>query len=439
MIKGALACLLAVASAFEAIAAPPPPRVLVAPFAGVISPVSAEFLTGAVRAAERGRYDALVIELDTPGGLDLSMRVIVQAILASKVPVVVYVYPSGARAASAGAFITIAAHVAAMAPGTNIGAAHPVTLPGIGSSLPDRAKKGEGGEDSVMQGKMANDAAAYLQSLARERGRNEDWAAEAVKESVSAPVAQAVKEHIVDIEAPDLESLLSEIDGRVIKGFARPLSTAGARADRYEMSARQRWLATISDPNVAMILMSLGAAGLFIELYSPGLVLPGVVGAVALVLAFYSFQTLSANYAGVLLILLGMLFFLLEVKVASFGLLALAGAASMVLGILMLFRNQPVGGLQVAWSVVGATLAGLLALVGLASYLVLQAHRRKKEVGVEGMLGRKARAVTALSPRGKVQLGGEIWDAVCDGGQVAAGDEIVIKEVEGLTLRVAKP
>ncbi|MCX5787065.1 MAG: nodulation protein NfeD [Elusimicrobia bacterium] len=437
MRSGILAALLAAGASFSA--PPKAPAVLVAPFAGVISPVAAEFLTGAVAAAQQGRYDALVIELDTPGGLDLSMRAIVQSILASKVPVVVYVYPSGARAASAGAFITVSAHVAAMAPGTNIGAAHPVTLPGIGGALPDHGKKGEGGEDAVMQGKMANDAAAYLQSLARERGRNEEWAAKAVKESVSAPVAEAVQSHIVDLQAPDLESLLTAIDGRKIPGLAGPLRTAGARVVRYEMSSRQRWLAAVSDPNVAMILMSLGAAGLFIELYSPGLILPGVVGAVCLVLAFYSFQTLSASYAGVLLILLGLLFFLLEVKVASFGLLAVAGVASTVLGILMLFQNQPTGGLQVAWSVIGATLSGLLALVALASYLVLQAHRRRKAVGVEGMIGQRAHAVTALNPAGKVRVASEIWDAVADSGAVAEGDPVIIEGVEGLTLKVRRP
>lgn len=411
------------------------PRVLVAPFAGVISPVAAEFLAGAVEKATGGAYDALVIQLDTPGGLDLSMRIIVQAIMNSRVPVIVYVHPPGGRAASAGAFITMAGHVAAMAPGTNIGAAHPVALPTTGGA-PEPEKKKGGSEKSVMEGKMANDAAAYLRSIARERGRNEDWAAKAVLESASIPVAEAVAQKVVDLQAPSLEELLRQVDGKKLPGFERPLRTAGAVVDRWEMTRRQKLLATLSDPNVAMILMSLGAAGLFIELYSPGLILPGVVGAVCLVLAFYSFQTLSASYAGIILLMLGFVFFLLEIKVTSFGLLALSGAASILLGVLMLFKDQPAGGIQVAWGVVGGLLSSLLGLTALASYLVIQAHRRREETGTGAMIGTRAEVVKRLEPKGKVRVGGELWDAVAQGRPVDAGEIVVIEAVEGLLLRV---
>lgn len=420
--------------ALSAPAAPPAPKVLVAPFAGVISPVAAEFLTAAIEAAASGRFDAIVIELDTPGGLDLSMRLIVQAILGSKVPVIVYVFPSGARAASAGAFITMAAHVAAMAPGTNIGAAHPVTLPGLGGG--GSPKKDEEPRDKVMEGKMANDAAAYLRSIARQRGRNEDWAAKAVLESASIQVSEAVKAKVVDLEAPSLEALLKAIDGRELKGFKNPLRLAGAAVETYSLSRRQRWLAALSDPNVAMVLMSLGAAGLFIELYSPGLILPGVVGAVCIVLAFYSFQTLSASYAGVLLLLLGLIFFLLEIKFTSFGLLGLSGAAALFLGMLMLFQNQAASGLRVAWSVIAGTIGGMVAVTAFASTLVFRAHRRKKVTGVEAMIGSKAMAMTALAPSGKVRLGAELWDATTDAGPVSAGQAVIIEWVEGLTLKV---
>lgn len=412
-----------------------PPRVLVAPFAGVISPVAAEFLTHAVQEAEAKDFDALVIELDTPGGLDPSMRSIIQAVMNSKVPVLVYVFPPGARAASAGAFITMAGHVAAMAPGTNIGAAHPVAIP-AGGGVPGAEKKKDDGAKDVMEDKMANDAAAYLRSIARERGRNEEWAAKAVLESASLPVVEAVAQKVVDLQAPSLEELLRQADGRKLPGFKMALRTGGAKVERFEMTRRQRLLAALSDPNVAMILMSLGAAGLFIELYSPGLVLPGVVGAVCLVLAFYSFQTLSASYAGVILLLLGFLFFLLEVKVTSFGLLALSGVASILLGVLMLFRDQPAGGLRVAWSVVGGLVGSLVGLTALASTLVVQAHRRRKELGAEAMVGATAEVLRALAPKGKVRFGGEVWDAVSLEGTAAAGDSVVIEAVEGLLLKV---
>ncbi|MBI4348409.1 MAG: nodulation protein NfeD [Elusimicrobia bacterium] len=426
------ALLLAALVASAAPAAPP--KVLVAPYAGIITPVAAEFLTEALAKAANGGFDAAVIELDTPGGLDPSMRTIVQAIMTSKVPVVVYVAPSGARAASAGAFITMAAHVAAMAPGTNIGAAHPVALPGMGGG--ERGKKEEAPRDKIMEGKMANDAAAYLRSIARERGRNEEWAAKAVLESASIPVVEAVEKKVVDLQAASLDELLRVLEGRKLAGFPKPLRLAGAAIERHEMTRRQRWLATLADPNIAMILMSLGAAGLFIELYSPGLILPGVVGAVCLVLAFYSFQTLSASYAGVLLIALGLIFYLLEVKITSFGLLALSGTASLLLGALMLFQNSSIGGVQVAWSVLVTTVGGLLGLTAIASALVLQAHRRRQEAGTEAMIGMKAEVVATLSPKGKVRLGSELWDAVTSGVTVVEGATVIIEAVDGLTLRV---
>ena len=430
-------CAMAAASGkAEKRPAEPPrgaPRVIVAPFAGVISPVAAEFMTSAIAKAEEEHAAAVVLELDTPGGLDPSMRIIVQAVMGSKVPVVVYVYPPGGRAASAGVFITMAAHVAAMAPGTNIGAAHPVTLP---SMVGDR--KQENKEDPVMAGKLANDAAAYLRSIARERGRNEAWAAEAVMHSASIPMTEAVNTKVVDLAAPSLAALLTAIDGRKIPGLTEKLRTAGADIEAFGMTRRQRWLATLSDPNVAMILMSLGAAGLFIELYSPGLILPGIAGAVCLVLAFYSFQTLSASYAGVVLIVLGMLFFLLEVKVAAYGMLSLGGAASLLLGMLMLFRPGPMGGIGISWAIAGSTLASMLGLTAFASVLVFQSRRNRPTTGLEGMVGSRGRAMTALVPGGKVTLRGEVWDAVSAEGTLPEGTTVVVRSVDGLVLKVGR-
>lgn len=408
-----------------------PPRVLLAPFSGVISPVAAEFMTEAVSRAERDGFDAVVIQLDTPGGLDTSMRAIVKKVMNAKVPVIVFVHPSGSRAASAGVFITMAAHVAAMTPGTNIGAAHPVAIPTFGSGGAEKGKVSK-----VMEKKAVNDAATYLQSIAQDRGRNAEWAYEAVSKSSSIPASEALAKNVVDILADDVPGLLSKIDGREVPGFDKPLRTAGAAVDRHEMTGRQRLLATISNPNVAMILMSLGAGGLFIELYNPGLILPGIVGLICLILAFYSFHTLSASYAGVMLLLAGVAFFILEVKVTSYGLLALGGVVAMLLGVLMLFQ-QPMGGLSVDWSVITGSILGLLGLTALISWLVVRAYGRKIPTGIEGMAGSEGQALDALDPRGQVIIQGEIWRAVSITGQaIPKGADIVVEAVDSLRLKV---
>jgi membrane-bound serine protease (ClpP class) len=411
------------------------PRVLVATYAGIISPVASEYMIQAVEKAQKEGYEALVLQLDTPGGLDLSMRTIVQAILACKVPVIVYVHPPGARATSAGVFIVMAAHVAAMAPGTNIGAAHPVMIGSIGG--PSRGGKDR--NEEIMEGKAVADAAAYLKSIAQKRGRNQSWAFEAVSKSTSITSSDAVKAGVVDLVASDIQGLLKSVDGRKIPDISKPLHTSGAVLVHYEMTRRQRWLAALSDPNVAMILMSLGAGGLFIELYNPGLILPGVVGVVALILAFYSFHTLSASYAGILLILAGLLFFLLEIKVTSYGMLALGGIASTLLGVLILFQQQPLGGLGVSWTVIYSSLSGLLGLTALLSYIVYKAYQRKTSTGPEGMLLAEGEAITDLTPLGKVSVLGEIWDAQASGASfLEKGASIIVEAVEGMRLRVRK-
>jgi len=356
------------------------PRVLVARFEGIISPVAKEFLVDGVDRANREKADALAIELDTPGGLDSSMRDIVKAILASRVPVVVYVSPSGARAASAGVFIAMAAHVAAMAPGTNIGAAHPVLI-GTGS-FPRPAKEDK--PETTLEDKVVNDAAAYLKSLAHQRGRNEDWAFQAVTKSTSTPAEEAVKAGVVDLVAKDLDELLRAVDGRKIPDLGITLRTRDARIERLEMTGRQRFLATISDPNVALLLMSIGTAGILIEVYNPGLIFPGVVGVLCLILGFYAFQTLSVNIAGLLLILFAFALFLLEIKITSYGLLTLGGAISFILGVLMLFSSQPTSGLAVSWNMIVSTVTGILALVAGAAWLTYQVQKRRAVTGVEG-------------------------------------------------------
>ena len=384
-------------------------------------------------AAGQRRASALVIELDTPGGLDLSMRDIVKAILASEVPVIVYVAPAGARAASAGVFITMAAHVAAMAPGTNIGAAHPVQL----GALPGVSKEGEK-KDDVMEGKVTNDSAAYLQAIAGRRGRNIEWAFQGVTKSTSIISSAAVREHVVDLEAKSLEELLAAVDGRDLPDFkGHPLRTKGVAVARFDMTGRQKVLAAVADPNIAMILMTLGVSGLLIELYSPGLILPGIVGVVSLIMAFYSFQTLSASFAGVLLIMLGFLLYVLELKVHSFGLLAVTATTSILFGTLMLFRNSGEG-ISVSWSVILSTLGTLLALVAGLLCIATQAFRKRSKAGAEGMIGQSAVADTDLNRSGQVTLGGELWKAESLEGDIPAGTAVKVEGQEGLTLKVRR-
>jgi membrane-bound serine protease (ClpP class) len=413
------------------------PKVLLAPYSGIITPVASEFMTGAIARAEEGKYDALLIELDTPGGLMESMRDIIKGIFASEVPVIVYVSPEGSRAASAGVFITMAAHVAVMAPGTNIGAAHPVAIgsPGGGVKGPGEKKEPDSGQKKILEDKAVNDAAAYIRSIARKRNRNEEWAAAAVTVSTSIPAGDAVSLGVVDFIAKDTDDLFAKLEGRKLDGLESGLSLSGATIDRYEMTRRQRWLAAISDPNVAMILMSLGAGGLFIEMYNPGLILPGVVGVVCLLLAFYSFQTLSASYAGVLLIAVGMIFLLLEIKVTSYGLLALGGIAATLLGVLMLFQES-LGGLGVSWTVILTSLGGLALLVFGVSALVMRAYGRKVETGEEGLIGKEGEALTRLDPEGDVRVLGEIWKAEAAGKPVKKGETVVVVSVDGMRLKV---
>jgi len=414
-------------------AAPSVPKVMVATYAGVINPAAAEYLEGAVAAAAREGCSALVIELDTPGGLDLSMRDIVKAILSSETPVIVYVAPAGARAASAGVFITMAAHVAAMAPGTNIGAAHPVQL----GAMPGMGKEKDK-TDAVMEGKVTNDAVAYLQAIAGRRGRNVAWAFEGVTKSTSIPSSAAVRERVVDLEAKSLDELLAKVDGWQLPDFkGRPLRSKGAQLVRCDMTGRQKLLAAVADPNIAMILMTLGVSGLLIELYSPGLILPGIVGAVSLILAFYSFQTLSASFAGVLLILVGFLLYVLELKVHSYGLLTVSATASILFGTLMLFRNTG-GGLSVSGTVLLSALGTLVALVAALLVIATQAFRKRSHAGMEGMIGRSGVADTDLNPRGKVTLDGELWNAQSLDGDLPAGTEVRVDASEGLTLKVRR-
>lgn len=398
--------------------------VALATYEGVINPVSAEYLHDAVAFAERNKVEALVIRLDTPGGLDTSMRLIIKDFTASTVPVVVYVSPSGGRAASAGVFLTMAAHVAAMAPGTNIGAAHPVAV-------------GGGDMDRTMKEKVENDAAAYLKSIAAQRGRNAAWAEDAVRKSVSATEKEAVERRIVDLVAADVTSLLEQIDGRSVAmgQAALTLHTKGAAVLEFPMGWRLDLLKAISDPNIAILLMTVGTIGILAELYNPGAILPGVVGAISLIMAFYALQSLPINYAGVLLVLLGIVLFILEFTVTSYGILTLGGLAAMVLGGLMLVKTDAPF-LQVSLSFLIPTIITVAGMVSAMTWLALKAKRRRPAMGASRMVGDVAVARTDVHPRGQVLLHGEIWEAISE-EPIRAGEQAEVKAVQGLTLTVA--
>jgi membrane-bound serine protease (ClpP class) len=401
------------------------PEVMVATLDGVINPVAAEFITHSIEKANAAGAEAFVLELDTPGGLVTSMRDIVKSILGSEVPVVVYVAPPGARAASAGTFITLSAHVAAMAPQTNIGAAHPVAM---GQEM-----------DKTMAEKAVNDSAAYIKSLAERRGRNAQWAEDAVRKSVSATEEEALKLGVIDLVSANLPALLSEIDGMKVEtaGGERVLRTKGAAITRLEMSLRHRVLDVISDPNIAYILMLLGFYGIFFELTNPGAVFPGVVGGICLILAFYAFQTLPINYAGILLILLGVVLFILEIKVTSYGALTIGGIIAMVLGSLMLFEDAgPFVKLSIYTILPAVVVTALFFTVVIG--LAWKAFRSKPTTGREGLVGLEGTAATEVTPAGgTVKVHGEIWSAVSE-EPIQPDEKVVVESVEGLKLKVRK-
>lgn len=399
------------------------PIVVVATYEGIINPVAAEYLHNAIQYAEEEQASLLVFRLDTPGGLDTSMRSMIKSMTGSLIPIVVFVSPSGGRAASAGVFLTLAAHVAAMAPGTNIGAAHPVAM-------------GGGKMDKVMKEKVENDSVAYIRSIAERRGRNVDWAEKAVRKSVSATGTEAQKLGIIDFVVSDLDKLLQEIHGKKVQIGASSLTlqTQNAVIREFPLGWRLEALKTISDPNIAYALMTIGMIGIIAELYNPGLILPGIVGGISLILAFYSLQSLPVNYAGVFLFLLGIAFLVLEVTVTSYGLLAIGGVVSMILGSLMLM-NEDFPYYQISWTVILPTIALAVAFTFLVVRLGVKALREGTMTGSEGVIGQVGMAKTNLSPAGQIFVHGEIWDAVSE-EPVQAGHHIEVTNVKGLTLHV---
>jgi membrane-bound serine protease (ClpP class) len=397
-----LLALCATSPAVEDTDAPAAPKVHLLRIDGTIGPIVADYFVGEMAAAAEEGAVLVVLELDTPGGLDTSMRQMIRAIMPASVPVAVYVAPDGARAASAGVFILTAAHLAAMAPATNVGAAHPVNM---------------GGQmDETMAEKVTNDAVAYLQGLARQRGRNVEWSERVVRESVSVTAEEALELGVIDLVATDLDDLLARADGRVVSiaGNERTLATEGAEIVRRHMDWRARFLQRITDPTVAYILLMLGFYGLFFELSNPGSLLPGIVGAICLLMAFLAFQSLPVNYVGVMLILLGLVLLLLEIKVTSYGALSVGGVAALLLGSLLMFDpGNPFGSLplRVILPVVIFTVLLFLLLVGLG----LAAQRRRHFSGLEALTGAEGEIVVAEGQRGswhvgRMRIAGEYWE-----------------------------
>jgi membrane-bound serine protease (ClpP class) len=389
---------------------------------GVISPSSADYIVTAIKQAEKEKAAALVIELDTPGGLDTSMRVIIKEMLAAERPIVVYVAPSGARAASAGAFITLAAHIAAMAPGTNIGAAAPVAM---------------GGQmDKTMEKKVTNDAAAYIRTIAEKRGRPIDLAEEWVKKATSKTESEALKAKLIDVVSPKLEDLLVAIDGRVVTTAAGKvtLGTKSAPIQRGEMNLREKILRIITDPTIAYFLLLLGVAGLYFEFSTPGAVLPGVLGGICLILALYAFQQLPINYAGVLLILLAIVMFIAEIKVVSHGILSMGGVAALIFGSMMLV-DSPIPDMRIPITAILLTTAFTAAFFLLVVGAGVRALHSRTSTGIEGLIGVVGVVRSPLTPRGQVFLRGELWNAESE-EPVQVGDSVRVTKVEGLTLKV---
>ena len=395
---------------------------------GTINPVLVDYIERGIEQAEEDNAIACVIKMDTPGGLDTSMRLIVQSILNAEVPVVVYI-PSGARAASAGFFITIAAHVAVMAPGTEIGAAHPVAM----------SAEGEAAMSEAMQAKVVNDAVAYAISIAHTHGRNAEWAEKAVREAASLPAHQALELNVIDMVAPNFDSLISQLEGwqvTMLDGSVVTLHTQGATIKEVKMNWVEDFLYAIADPNIAYILLSLAMLGLMVEITNPGLIFPGVVGGICGLLAFYSLGMLPVNYAGVLLVVLAFGLFIAEVFTTTFGLFTAGGITSLVIGSLILFKGGPL--FQINPWLIAIVSIGIAALFAFVINRVIKAHRYQATTGREELVGKTAVVKVALEPEGTVFFKGERWTAVSEKDRVEPGEEVIITKVDGLKLYVTK-
>ncbi|MBN1190484.1 MAG: nodulation protein NfeD [Dehalococcoidales bacterium] len=413
-------------------ASPSAPRVTVLTVKGTVNPVMADYIQRGIDESVEKGSQACIICMDTPGGLDTAMRDIVQSILNARVPVVVYVSPPGARAASAGVFITMAAHVAVMAPNTAIGAAHPVSI----------GEEGEQQMSEEMSDKVTNDAAAYIRSIAATRGRNADWAEKAVRQSVSLTEVEALQENVIDIISPTMEDLLVQLDGRIITlvdGSTVTLQTASADTASLNMNWVEDLLFTLTNPNIAYILLSIGSLGIMAEIFNPGLIFPGIIGAISLLMAFYSLGMLPVNWTGVLLILLAFGFFIAEFFTSSFGLLLGGGIVSFIIGSMILFKGgSALYQVQVDWWLIALVVIIVAGFVAFAVFKIVGTYHRQASTGREDLIGKTGTVRKTLDPEGTVFFQGEFWTAISNSGKINTGEEVIITRIDGLKLTVIK-
>lgn len=451
-LKPAMTCLiLALSCATPGLAqdSPPGPTAHVIALEGPIGPASADYVIRSLRDAADAGAELAIIRLNTPGGLDASMRDIISAILDSPVPVATWVAPGGSRAASAGTYITYASHIAAMAPATNIGSSTPVSLGGA-PTLPGSEEESESpgeqngetdsdGPDTTsdMERKVINDAVAYIRGLAELRGRNADWAEASVRQAANLSASEALENGVIDLIAPRLEALLEELHGRTVTigDSSRTLDLAEAETVHIEPDWRYQFLGVITNPNVAYILLMIGIYGIILEFYNPGMGIPGITGVICLVLAGFALQMLPISYAGLALLLLGLILMILEVLSPSFGVLGVGGLAAFVLGSVMLMDTD-LPGYQISMPLIAALAVGTAAFVMLVLGALVQSRRQRLTSGTETMIGTLATALEDFERSGHVRADGEIWQAVCD-EPVHEGDRLRIDRVEGLQLRVS--
>jgi membrane-bound serine protease (ClpP class) len=397
---------------------------------GTVNPVLVDYIARGIEDAEAQNAEVVIIQIDTPGGLDESTREIIQLIVNSRVPVVVFVAPSGSRAASAGFYILQSAHVAVMAPNTATGSATPISL-------------GEEGEQEIsdeLQAKIIHDSAAYLRGIADFHGRNAEWAERAVREGVSVTSHEALELNVIDMIAPDLETLIAQLDGwqvKLLRGDQVTLETGGAIVNDFPMTAVERFLYAIADPNIAYLLLSIATLGIMAEIFNPGLIFPGVVGGICLLMAFFSLGMLPVNYAGILFIVLAIGFFIGEVLTTTFGIFTAGGVVSLVIGSLILFQGaSPVFRID-PWLIATVT----IVVAGVMAFIVqraISAHRKQARTGREELVGKTALVKVALKPEGTVFFKGERWDAVTEGGEIKPGEEVIIDSIDGLLLHVSR-
>ncbi len=394
---------------------------------GSINPATSDYIIMGIEKANEDNAECVIVKLNTPGGLLKSTRIIVSEFLSSKIPVIVYVTPGGAQAASAGVFITMAANIAAMAPGTNIGAAHPVTM--------------QGQMDSTMSEKVTNDAAAFIRTISEKRNRNIKWAEEAVRKSVSLTENEALKKGVINLVANNIDDLLNKINGKevVTASGEKTLNTENVKIINFDMKFSQKLLNILSDPNISYILFMLGLYGLLFEIFNPGAIFPGVIGGICIILAFYAMHTLPINYAGLALIIFAVILFILEIKIVSHGVLMIGGIISLVLGSIMLIDVKSAwGALSVSWEIIAMiviiTVLFFLVVIGLG----IKAQHRKPSTGAEGIIGEIGEAISDLNPVGLVRVHGEIWGAESLDSKIETGSRVIIEKVNNLKLKVKK-